>query len=203
MQRAVRAVLAASVSVAGAEAAESSFSKLDLETCSTVLEDQGGVVLRCEGLNGIPVLYKEGDLRPSLFYGTLEQKTEDSGFETFSTFSSVNQTIEWRSDGGRPYATILRFFISNADPETGSPSERLKGQVLVVSKVGSQDDPSACVVGLVDALANKHANELAQQVADTKARDFSCGRDTAVFEGNQGPLASTFNSNLGGFGDQP
>ena len=34
-----------------------------------------------------------------------------------------------------------------------------------------------CHVGYVDARANANANELAQQLADQKARGFKCGAD--------------------------
>lgn len=184
-----------------AKAAESVFSKLNLDRCPVVVEDQGGVVLRCPGLKGYSVLYKEGDLRPSVFYGSLDKRTEESAFESFSAFASVNDTVEWRMDKGKPFAAILRFFIANTDPEKGDTPERLKGQVLVVARVGSPEDPASCVVGLVDALANKKANELARDVADEKARDFACGVDEALYEGEKGDLSSDFTSNLKSIGN--
>lgn len=186
------------LSASGASAAESVFTKLKLDACKTLLEDQGGVVLGCAGLKGYPVLYKEGDLRPSLFYGPLSKQYKDEAFESFSAFASVNETVEWRLEGQIPAATILRYFIANADPETGAPNEKLKGQVLVVSKVASKKDPRGCVIGLVDALANKKANDLARQVADEKASTFQCGTDTPGFVGQRGPLSSEFSSNVAG-----
>lgn len=185
-----------------AGAADSVFSTLDLDRCQVILEDQGGVLLKCPGLEGYPVLYKEGDLRPSVFYGSLDKLTEQSGFESFSAFASVNDTVEWRTEGGKPFAAILRFFIANTDPETGDTPPRLKGQVLVVARVGSEDNPTSCVVGLVDALANPKANELARKIADEKAKDFACGADDAAYEGRKGSLSSDFSSNLKGMGHQ-
>lgn len=181
-----------------AQGADSLFTKLTLDRCKTMQEDQGGVILRCPGLKGYPVLYKEGDLRPSLFYGPVNKAYADEGFETFSAFASVNDTIEWRIADKKPYAAILRFFIANSDPQTGATSDALKGQVLVIARVASRADDRSCVIGMVDALANRNANELARKVADEKGSRFACGVDTAVFEGEKGPLSSTFSSMLPG-----
>jgi hypothetical protein len=49
------------------------------------------------------------------------------------------------------------------------PSPKLKGQVLVVSKVAG-DTGQGCVVGYVDALANPEPNALARKVADRLQR---------------------------------
>lgn len=183
-----------------AVASESTFTKLNLDACKTLEEDQAGVILGCKGLKDYPVLYKEGDARPSLFYGSLDKAYRDSAFETFSAFSSVNSTLEWRVEGERPFATILRFFISNTNQDTGEVDEKLKGQVLVISRVGTGEDGSSCVVGLVDALANKDANRLAQSVADKRVRGFRCGVEQPQYYGERGPLASEFTSNLESLG---
>ncbi len=175
---------------------DSIFTKLDLDRCKTVQEDQGGVILTCPGLKGYPVLYKEGDLRPSLFYGPVSPGYRDGAFESFSSFATVNTTIEWRIAERKPVAAILRFFIANSDPQTGETPEKLKGQVLVVSKVATRENPASCVVGMVDALANRNANELARDLADAKAAGFECGKDTAGFTGIRGPLVSEFSSTI-------
>lgn len=191
-------VLLAALWAPGAFGAESLFTKLVLDRCKTVSEDQGGVILRCPGLKKYPILYKEGDLRPSVFYGPVNKDYSDSAFESFSAFASVNTTVEWRIADKKPYAAIVRFFISNADPQTGATPDSLKGQVLVVSRVASSDDGRSCVIGMVDALANRNANEIARKLADEQASQFACGSDQALFEGEKGPLSSTFSSSLPG-----
>ena len=104
-------------------------------------------------------------------------------------FNQTNDTVEWRLSGGRPFATILRWFIENSNPDTGAPDEAHRGQVLVVSRVAQPGEGGACVVGYVDALANPNANEMARNVADTLAADFTCMSDTPVYHGQRGPLA--------------
>ena len=58
-----------------------------------------------------------------------------------------------------------------------------------MSRVGNRLDRQACVVGYVDALANRNANQLARDVADTEAADFICTKDQAVFHGRRGRLS--------------
>ena len=177
-------------------AAEALYTRLKTDHCKTLSEDQGGVSLSCPGLKGYPILYKEGDLRPSLFYGPLDPVYAEGAFESLAAFASVNDTVEWRIVNKEPVAAILRYFVSNTDPETGETPDRLKGQVLVISKVASPRDRRSCVIGLVDALANRSANDLARKIADEKAADFVCGRDKPEYEGEKGPLSSDFSSNL-------
>jgi hypothetical protein len=53
--------------------------------------------------------------------------------------------------------------------------------VLVVTRLGPG---GVCHVGYVDGRANPNANELAQQIADTHARNFKCGTDERIVLGN-------------------
>lgn len=191
------ALLASLLLPAGmAVAAESLFTKLDLDSCKTLDEQDGGVVLSCPGLKAIPVTYKEGDLRASVFYGPLSDAYRNEAFETFSAFNTVNSTVEWRLEDKRPIAAILRFFISNANPETGEPDEKRKGQVLVISKVAGPKTGRSCVVGMVDALAEPDANEKAHQVADLVAPVFLCGINQPRYFGARGETAPDLTSSL-------
>lgn len=177
-------------------AGESLFTKLDLDSCKTLEEQDGGVVLSCAGLKNIPVTYKEGDLRASVFYGPINEDYQNGAFETFSAFNSVNTTVEWRLEDKRPIAAILRFFISNPDPETGEPDEKRKGQVLVITKVAGPKTGRSCVVGMVDALAEPNANEKAQDVADLVAPIFLCGINQPRYFGARGNTAPDLTSSL-------
>lgn len=179
-----------------ARAAESLFTKLDLDSCKTLEEQYGGSVLSCQGLKSVPVTYKEGDLRASVFYGPLNEAYRNEAFETFSAFNSVNTTVEWRLEDKRPIAAILRFFIANANPETGEPDEKRKGQVLVISKVAGPKTGRSCVVGMVDALAEPNANEKAQAVADMVAPVFLCGINQPRYFGARGDTAPDLTSTL-------
>ncbi len=62
---------------------------------------------------------------------------------------------------------------------------------MVVSKVAQPGDGDGCVVGYVDALENKNANEMARNVADDLARDFMCRIEDPIFHGTEG-LAAGF-----------
>ena len=83
--------------------------------------------------------------------------------------------------GGKPraFATILRWNVKLEDDERDTT-----GRVLVVTRLGPG---GVCHVGYVDARANPNANELAQQLADEKARGFRCGADKPIVAGKVMP----------------
>ncbi len=98
--------------------------------------------------------------------------------------------MEWRLRDGEPVATILRWFIDYIDPDTGSADPKREGNILVVSRVGGLGVKPGCMVGLVDARANSHANELAPRIADTLAEGFDCATDRPGYHGERGPYAA-------------
>ncbi|QKV19897.1 hypothetical protein [Oricola thermophila] len=182
-------VLAASAATA-AEDVASVYTRLDVPAdCVALSADPMGGTFSCPGHGGYGVLLAEGDLRQSVFFGHLGPWYGEPAWESFVTFNGAGDTVEWRLDGGVPFATILRWFIDGINPETGSPDAGHRGQVLVVSKVGQPGVGDACVVGYVDALANADANVLAREVADTFARDFACREEEPRYHGERGPLA--------------
>lgn len=175
---------------APAWSAESVYTDLDLDTCETLAEDPMGVLLQCEGYEDYPVHFKEGDLRQSVLYGRVDQELIDGAFESFAAFNHVNTKIEWRLNAqGTPFAAILRWFIDNPGPD-GSSTRESRGEILVVSKVGTDADGGSCFVAMVDAKANGNANELARQAADSDAGDFACGMTEPQWIGKRGDLAS-------------
>ncbi len=111
-------------------------------------------------------------------------------WQSFGAFNSIGETIEWRLDGGTPFATILRWTLDNPGPDGSAPSPASRGQVLVISTIDDGTGKPSCMAGLVDARANSNANELARQVADTVAVSFTCGTDTPAFHGKKGSLVS-------------
>jgi hypothetical protein len=185
-------IILAALSADPAHAEESVYTDLDLEACVSIdpaaQDEPGGFAsLRCEGYQGAPVYFKEFDLRQSVYYGAVSKKIIDEAGETFSTFNHVGNKIEWRlGRDGSPRATILRWFIENADPDTGATDKASTGQVLVISKVATEDDPMGCVAGYVDALANPEPNVMARQVADEIAPGFACGVDRPSYHGERG-----------------
>jgi len=186
-------VLLLAAAPVAAHANDSTYTDLDTDHCKTLSEEDsegGGISLQCKGFKDYPVYFKEGDLRQSILYGPASNASIEGIFESFEPFNHTARKIEWRlGPDGKPTATILRWFIENIDPATGEPSPKVKGQVLVVSKVAGQDG-MGCVVGYVDALANPEPNVMARQIADTKAENFACGTDKADFHGNRGSTAA-------------
>lgn len=169
-------------------AAESAYTKIDFDSCITLSSDPQGGQLQCAGYGGYAVVFKEGDLRQAVQFGHVAQ---GDVFESFGAFNRANDTIEWRLDeDGVPVATVLRWFLENPDPKTGSPSPQSTGQVLVISRVGQPGDAHSCVVGYVDAKANDNANIIARDIADMGAENFVCGGGEPVFHGDRGDLAT-------------
>lgn len=158
-----------------AAAPESAYTKIDTQNGCTVTaqasEDEGGdwAELLCPGLGDYPVHLSYGDARESLFYGFPPEGQPD-GWESFGGFNSVSDTIEWRMEGGIPFATIHRWTVSSGDPDKSV-------QVLVVEKVGQPGIHEGCVVGYVVATGNPDHNQQARDLADAHARDFACWRD--------------------------
>ncbi|URK86841.1 hypothetical protein LP421_22350 [Rhizobium sp. RCAM05350] len=181
------------LSMAPALANDSTYSDLDTDHCKSLLPEDtegGGISLRCKGFKDYAVYFKEGDLRQSILFGPVSDAYIADVFESFEPFNNATPKIEWRLGAdGKPVATILRWFLENIDPVTYEPSPKLEGQVLVVSKV-ADDTRQGCVVGYIDALANPEPNALARKVADTRAKDFACGRDIAGYHGIRGPTAA-------------
>jgi len=170
----------------------SAYTRLDFDkSCAIVekIEEGGSVLLLCEGYHGYPVHFAEGDLRHSVQFGHIAATSQPT-WQSFAQWNRVSTTIEWRLSDNRPVAAILRWFIENTD-DAGSADPARIGQVLVVSRVGQQADRQACVVGYVDALANRNANVLAREVADSLASDFVCGTDQAEFHGSRGSLSGS------------
>lgn len=181
---------------AHAERISSVYTRIGFDTdCVTLSEYEAGVTLSCGGFRGYGILFSEGDLRQTLFFGYVGSWFEDAAWESFGPFNSVNDTVEWRLNGAVPFATILRWRIDNGDPDgtTGKPG----GEVLVISKVAQPGEGEGCVVGYVDAKANAGANDLARKVADEMAEDFTCREDEPVYHGERGPLAADPMRNFG------
>ena len=164
---------------ASAQTVISTYTDIDLDTCTVVSADDFGATWACPGYKGIPVMIGEGDLRFFVSYG-LTSTTERAAEQTLPPFNHLGPRIEWRigNVGGQitPFATILRFFVARPDGQEGEGQEG-EGQVLVVTKLG----PGAtCHVAYVDALANPNANELAQKAADETAQDFDCANEPKI-----------------------
>jgi hypothetical protein len=184
-------VLAGLCHAAAAGEISSAYTDIDAEkdctTFASAAEGEGDWAnLVCSGYRGYPVLIYSGDLRESVFYGFPPDGDLAPAWESFSAFNSTGARIEWRidTDNGRsvPFAAIHRWFVS-ADPE--NPDKQI--EVLVVEKVGQMHERDGCAVGLVLATGNPEANEAARELADERARNFTCGVDKRVTVGDPMP----------------
>jgi len=166
------------------------YTKIDFEkTCKVIeeIKEGGSVSMRCEGYRDYVVHFAEGDLRHAVRFGYID-KNAAAIWQSFGQWNQIGTTVEWRLAAGKPFAAILRWFIENTDDE-GSADPNKVGQVLVVSRVGQPEDKQSCVVGYVDALANRNANAMARELADSHAVSFECGKDTPAYHGTRGGLS--------------
>lgn len=161
---------------------KSLYTTIDLKVCKKIKRHRDGGAWLCEGLDGLPVYFAEGDLRQFVSVGA-KAETRRAATQTLGAFNTIfdkgsrRATIEWRFNrrGERklPYAIIVRFHTSR-DGQTGD--------VLVVSKVSDAD---TCHVAYIDALANKDAIALARQIADKQSKEFDCRKEPGT-EGAKG-----------------
>ena len=162
-------VLCAATS-AGAADIESAYTSVDLEKDCMILnteeevEENQGAEFICKGYGRVAVWVGEGDLRLFVGYGARGRDT-CSYRQTFSAFNNINKTLEWRirkeNGKSRPFATILRYFIT--EPTA-------KKAFLVVTKVGRGE---ACQMAYIDTKHPNH-NDLAREAADRFAPTFDC-----------------------------
>ena len=183
------ALVAATMLAPPAAAFESVYQTLNLDKDCKAYgpSDENGdsVSLKCKGYKTYPVWFSEGDLRQSIFFGHVGDWFEAGAFESFGTFNHFGGRFEWLVEKGRAIAVITRFFVENS--EDSAPAKQ--GQVLVVSKVGQKSAGEACVIGYVDARANKDPNVLARKVAAEHVKSFACRKDEPQFYGIKGPTA--------------
>jgi len=171
-------------------AAESVYTTFDTDKChhepGTEEEDYGSWT--CPGYAGLKVLLSAGDERMYVTFGTRIANEDLASTQTFPAFNDVYRgTVEWRVEkaGGkpRPFATILRWnVVRGSGEDTSGPPPT--GSVLVVTRLGPG---GVCHVGYVDATVNPNANALAHQIADDRARTFTCGEDKPIVAGQVGP----------------
>lgn len=175
-----------------AAAADSSYTKYNLDKdCKFDDPDDDemagmGASAICKKAGKPDFYFSEGDLRHSVGFGA--QKT----FESFGVWNNMGSTVEWRSDQNGIYAAILRFYVSNYNNDTGEFDTGNQGQILMVHRVANTTADSTCVIGMIDARANKDANILARKVADTLTNSFDCALDIPQYHGIKGEHSADF-----------
>jgi hypothetical protein len=185
------AALAGLAATASAEPVKSEYTTIELKQCKALpaakdeVEGDAGAAWWCNGLRGYKLFLAEGDLRQMLAYGK-KAREQRAATQTLGRFNSIfpddkteRATLEWRLRYTKgkwvPFATILRYHTFDGDQDPP-----VRGQVLVVAKVGPKAGTDACHVAYIDALANPDANALAQQAADERAEAFDCTKEPEV-----------------------
>ncbi|WP_379548425.1 hypothetical protein ACFCW2_04455 [Qipengyuania sp. DSG2-2] len=149
-----------------------SYSKLDFDACDQIDAAEEGegewAIWECPAVQGVPYWVAAGDGRYDLDVGA------EGEFETIGAFNDIAPTMEWRSEGGKPFAVIFRY--KDVSMESGGRT------VLAVEKVGSGGE-AGCRVAQIEG-SYPSANEEARKLADAEARGFTCGSDEPTFLGN-------------------
>lgn len=178
--------LAAAVATAGAAlpaAAQdftSQYTSTATKNCKRVdaaKENDGDwSIWQCAGLGGNVVRVTESDLRMTVSIGRdlAAAAASPAAKQQFGPWNNVHDTLEWRSSGGRPFATIQRWFLSDTT-KTDRKGNPTQVGMLIVTRLAP-----ACHVAYVDAAANGNANVLARQAADLHAREFDCDKPPMV-----------------------
>jgi hypothetical protein len=127
----------------------------------------------CPGPQRLVVLISEDDLRETVSVGrsAAAAAREPAAKLWFGPFNSTTPRVEWRADGGKPFAMIQRWHIADND-DPGKDGRPRSKALLVVTRL----PPGAvCHVAYIDVAANPDPNQLARDAADREARDFKCG----------------------------
>lgn len=150
----------------------STYTTLDLDKCQLVdeeTEEGTGAEWRCAGFGEVPLIVEEGDGRFDVDAGIRNDR-----FETIGAFNSLGDNVEWRLRDGKPFAVIFRYL--DATPEA-------KGRtVLAVEKVGAAAAPGCRVAQVAGDVPD--ANQVARDLADSNAADFTCGTSEMAVAGN-------------------
>ncbi len=168
---------------------ESAYTDLNLDECEVLksYEESGGLSLRCEGYQGIPLYVKESDFRFDVDAGVPNDEWTTSN----RPFNSIGDVVEWRLHGGQPVAAILRYNFESG----GSPN--IQSSELAVFTIG-QEGTLGCLVEWVTADAEPSQNIAARQVAAREAKTFECSSSSAAAPPNSFQLPDailgTFNT---------
>ena len=160
--------LALPFAACGSEVEEvtSTYTELSAPPCETLPEtENGGGGLKCEGPVGFQLLAHDEDSRVSISVVDHLDQVHPLKFWDVVTrgFSALGPRVEWRLQGGRPMALIVRV-EAYEDPER--PDRTVS--YLVVAKVA---DRKMCVTDRIPPSNNQ--NLIAREAADSST-DRAC-----------------------------
>ncbi len=124
---------------------KSTYTDLGDTKCKTLEfnPDEGGSYkAECKGVGGYKLHVIEGDLRQTLNVVAPDKKVHELKlWEHFSAFSSLGPRAEWRLNGKKPVALIVRLNVSE-NPEDSSKTT----SYLIVAKITGD---FACVTDVI------------------------------------------------------
>ena len=146
----------------------SGYTTFNLKKCNVLQaaapeEEFSGSYL-CHGHEGYKIYFAEGDLRSFLAFGK-SPKDHCATHQTFSGFNSVDSTVEWRLNRGKPIATIQRWRVSY-DPDN---AEKIKSWLVVTML----EPHNSCWMARIEG-ALPNANAKARELADQMSPTFNC-----------------------------
>lgn len=141
----------------------SAYTPLDEAQCrvTEMDEESGSSTSRCPGVAGHVLNVHDGDARVSVDIVTPDGRAHPLNYWSVVTsgFSTAGPRAEWRMQGGRPIALIVRVNASE-DPEDSSRTT----SYLAVAKITAAQ---ICVTDRIAPAPN--ANEAARRAADSSA----------------------------------
>ena len=153
-----------------AGAPTSAYTVLSLDRCEILTVAHAGEgdwsVRRCPGRSGVSLFVNEDDARFDVDAGV-----DNGEWESPAPLNQLGSIVEWREEGGRPFAIIYRYTIAEA--MAGGRS------MLAVESIGTSSRPG-CLVALIPATSG--ANDRARDIADARVRTFRCRRDPRITE---------------------
>lgn len=138
---------------------KSVYTDLVAEKCRTVDVDKGmpgNYVGKCKGVGGYDLEVYLDDERNSIGVVLPSKEVVNLDFwNYFGNFSALGEKAEWRMEGKKPVALIIRLNVSDNGDEKPPTS------YLIVSKISPT---KACVTDIVKT--GKNQNAQAQRLAD-------------------------------------
>lgn len=151
-----------------AGAPTSAYTTLNLDDCEIYSVAHAGEGSwsnrRCPGRNGVTLFVNADDDRFDVDAGV-----DNNEWESIPELNALGPQVEWRLEGGRPFAIIYRYLLSE-------PTARGATR-LAVETIGRPGRPG-CLVAVIPG--SNTANARARQIADTRARSFRCRRDRVI-----------------------
>ena len=134
---------------------------------------------RCPGLVNSRVVVTAAGTRVSLGFEWPHARPRAPFAAHIAVGWSLGETLEWRGNlyqgFFKPDSAIVRLLFNKDGSRT------IERQVLAVMQVQTG---SACLIGVIDMSADRMPYETAHRLADSKAKSFVCGKDSASVAGS-------------------